>query len=201
MRQVADKYPMYLEQHKTFRVIGIDDTPFQRTQREPVPVAGIVCAGTRFEGMLWSRVTRDGSDATATLIEIIRGCKFYPQLHAVLLDGIALGGFNVVDLPALAEALALPCLSIMRKAPDMPGIERALERMGPGEKERRLPIIQRAGPIYHHGPFCFQVQGLGPDLAGRMLATVTDTGHVPEALRLAHLIGAAIATGVSSKRA
>lgn len=197
----AEKFAMYLEQHKTFRVIGIDDTPFERQQETPVPIAGIVCAGTRFEGMLWSSVARDGLEATDKLVEIIQASKFYSQLHAVLLDGIALGGFNVVDLPALSRRLNLPCLSVMRKLPDMDGIVKALERMGPGEKARRLPVIERAGPIHRDGPFCFQVQGLAPELAGAMLARVTDTGHVPEALRLAHLIGAAIATGQSSKRA
>ncbi|HEY9842169.1 MAG: DUF99 family protein [Candidatus Sericytochromatia bacterium] len=199
--KAAAKYPMFLEQHKTFRVLGVDDTPFARTQSAPVPIAGVVCAGTRFEGMLWSSVTRDGSDANDRLVEIIRACKFYDQLHAVLIDGIALAGFNVVDLPDLAQRLDLPCLSVMRKLPDMPGIILALERMGPQEKARRLPLIEKAGPIFQHGPFCYQVQGVSPDLAGRMLSSVTDNGHVPEALRLAHLIGSAVATGQSSKRA
>lgn len=199
--KTAERFAMFLEQHKTFRVIGIDDTPFRRTQQEPVPVAAVVCAGTRFEGMLWSSVQRDGREATAKLTEIIRSSKFYAQLHAVLLDGIALGGFNVVDLEVLSEQLDLPCLSIMRKLPDLVGIEQALDRMGPEEKTFRWALIQKAGEIYQQGPFCFQVKGLAPELAGAMLATVTDTGHVPEALRLAHLIGAAVATGQSSKRA
>ena len=37
--------------------------------------------------------------------------------------------------------------------------------------------------------------------AGQVLTRLTDTGHVPEALRLAHLIGSAIMTGQSSNRA
>lgn len=199
--KIAAKYPMYLEQHKTFRVLGIDDTPFDRTQSTPVPVAGIICAGTRFEGMLWTHVTRDGREATDTLARMILGCKFYPQLHAVLIDGIAIAGFNVIDLPELADRVQIPCLTIMRKLPDMDGIVKALERMGPGEKDRRLPVIAKAGEIHQFGPFYFQVQGVSAELAGQMLARVTDTGHVPEALRLAHLIGSAVATGQSSKRA
>jgi len=35
----------------------------------------------------------------------------------------------------------------------------------------------------------------------RKAPNLTDTGHVPEALRLAHLIGSAIMTGQSSNRA
>lgn len=198
---LAAKLPMYLEQHKTLRVLGIDDTPFDRRQSEPVAVAGVVCANTRFEGMLWTHVQRDGHEATETLIGLIQGSKFYDGLHAVLLDGIALAGFNVVDLPRLATALQLPCLTVMRKPPDMAGIHLALERMGPEAKALRLPLLAAAGPIYQHRAFCYQVQGLRPELAGQLLERVTDTGHVPEALRLAHLIGAAVLTGQSSKRA
>lgn len=199
--QVSDKFAMMLEQHKTFRVLGIDDTPFDRQQSHPVPIAGIVCAGTRFEGMLWTQVTRDGTDATEHLIEFILNSKFHSQLHAVLFDGIAVAGFNMIDLPLFATRLGLPCLALMRKAPDLDGIYLALQRLGEESAEQRWATLQRAGQIYQHHAFCFQVQGLDPTLAGRFLERVTDNGHVPEALRLAHLIGSAIATGVSSKRA
>ncbi|MGA9522477.1 MAG: DUF99 family protein [Myxococcaceae bacterium] len=47
----------------------------------------------------------------------------------------------------------------------------------------------------------FQVQGGDPDEIAQALRRITDTGHVPEALRLAHLIGSAIVTGESSHRA
>jgi hypothetical protein len=33
------------------------------------------------------------------------------------------------------------------------------------------------------------------------LTQLTDTGHVPECLRLAHLIGSAVKTGTSGQRA
>jgi endonuclease V-like protein UPF0215 family len=47
----------------------------------------------------------------------------------------------------------------------------------------------------------FQVQGAGPDEAAEALARLTDRGAVPEPLRLAHLVGAAISTGESGRRA
>ncbi|OAD24097.1 hypothetical protein THIOM_000050 [Candidatus Thiomargarita nelsonii] len=36
---------------------------------------------------------------------------------------------------------------------------------------------------------------------GKILQRLTLTGHVPEALRIAHLIGSAVMTGESGKRA
>ena len=160
---------------------------------------GAVCAGTRFEGMLHGSVRRDGWQATLTLSKLLTKSKFLPQLHLVLLDGIAFGGFNVVDLPRLARALQRPCVAVMRKLPDLPAMERAARRLP--RPEARLAILRRAGPIHVAGPFVYQVHGADPRETAAALERLTDTGHVPEALRLAHLIGGALAYGESGRRA
>jgi endonuclease V-like protein UPF0215 family len=78
-----------LEQNRTIRVIGFDDAPFIRCATQPVPVAGVVCAGTRFEGMVWGQVTPDGWDATEVLCDLLLPSKFLTQVYLVLLDGIS----------------------------------------------------------------------------------------------------------------
>jgi endonuclease V-like protein UPF0215 family len=187
-----------LRRGKTIRTIGFDDAPFTRASRR-VPLAGVVCAGTRFEGLVWGRVSRDGWNANDAIVGLLRGKKFLPQLHAVLLDGIAFGGFNVVDLPALAESLALPCASVMRRSPDLPAVERAMQRLPRAAK--RMALLRRAGEIHVHAPFVFQVAGCSARVFQRVLERVTDRGHVPESLRLAHLIGSAVVLGESGRRA
>jgi endonuclease V-like protein UPF0215 family len=184
---------------RTLRAIGFDDAPFRRGRRASVPVAGVVCAGTRFEGLVWGAVRQDGWNATAVLADLLRGGKFLPQLHFVLLDGIALGGFNVVDLEALATALGRPCAAVMRRAPDLDAVERALRRLP--RPERRLALLRRAGPVHRHGTFHFQVCGAHPEETAGALERLTDRGAVPEPLRLAHLVGAAVVTGESTRRA
>jgi endonuclease V-like protein UPF0215 family len=64
-----------------------------------------------------------------------------------------------------------------------------------------LSVVRRAGPIHERPPFVFQVRGAEPDATAGALACLTDRGLVPEPLRLAHLIGAAIVTGESGHRA
>ena len=184
---------------RTLRAVGFDDAPFPRRERGPVAVAGVICAGTRFEGLLWGRVRRDGWNATAVLSELLVGSKFLPQVHLVLLDGISLGGFNVVDLPRLAAAVGRPCLAVMRRPPDLAAVEAAVRRLP--RARTRLELLRRAGAIHRLGGFVFQVQGAEPSEAAAALARLTDRGAVPEPLRLAHLIGAAIRTGESGRRA
>lgn len=180
---------------KRLRVIGFDDAPFPRRARVRVHVAGVVCAGTRFEGMLWGTTRRDGFGATDLLLRQLLPSKYLPQLHLVLLDGIAFGGLNVVDLPKLAARLEKPCIAVMRREPNLAAMEGAIRALP--APERRLRLLERAGPIHRRGPFVFQVHGLSPDDAHEALSRVTDVGHVPEALRLAHLIGSAFVTGQS----
>lgn len=184
---------------RTPRVVGFDDAPFARGRRGAVGLAGVICAGTRFEGLVWGRIRQDGWDATERLVGLLAGGKFLAQLHAVLLDGIAFGGFNVVDLPALAAALGRPCVAVMRRPPDLAAVEAAVRRLP--RAGRRLAVLRRAGPVHRLAGFCFQVQGAEPAEIGALLPRVTDRGAVPEALRLAHLVGAAVRTGESGRRA
>ena len=181
------------------RVVGFDDAPFDHTPGSPVNVSGIVCSNTRFEGMMWGQATKDGADATDVIAEMLMSGKFYEQVHAVLLDGLAIGGFNLIDLPRLAERLDRPCVAVMRRLPNLVKIRAVLERFE--DAPYRLDLLKRAGQIHEIDDFIFQVVGEAPDAVARALAAVTDQGRVPEPLRLAHLIGAAIKTGQSSRRA
>jgi endonuclease V-like protein UPF0215 family len=184
---------------RSLRAVGFDDAPFDHGRRGDVGLAGVVCAGTRFEGLVWGRVRADGWNATETILRLLVGGKFLPQLHLVLTDGISFGGFNVLDLAALAAALGRPCVAVMRRPPDLAAVERAMRRL-PGA-ERRLALMRRAGPVHRRGPFTFQVCGADPEAAARALARLTDRGAVPEPLRLAHLVGAAVCKGESGRRA
>lgn len=184
---------------RTLRAIGFDDAPFERGRRGRVGLAGVVCAGTRFEGLVWGTVQQDGWDATDAIVALLAGGKFLPQLHLVLLDGLGFGGFNLVDLPALAGRLERPCVAVMRRPPDLAAVEAAVARLP--RPRRRLALLHAAGPVHRAAGFCFQVQGAAPEAITAALPRLTDRGAVPEALRLAHLVGAAIRTGQSGRRA
>ncbi|PSB11462.1 DUF99 domain-containing protein [Pleurocapsa sp. CCALA 161] len=188
-----------IRQKKQIRAIGFDDAPFKRHQQEKVSIAGVICTNTRFEGMVWGKIEADGNDATKTICQLLVGKKFLPQLHLILLDGIGFGGFNLVDLPQLAQRLELPCVAMMRKPPNLTKMKLAMSRLP--NYEERLLILEQAGKIYAYPPFFFQVYGEQPRVIAQALIQLTDHGKVPEALRLAHLVGAAVINGQSSSQA
>jgi uncharacterized protein len=190
-----------LSNKKNIRVIGFDDTPFDTltAEHQMVNICGVVCNTTKFEGMLWAEVTKDGTDATGKVIDMLEKSKFNDQVHAVLFDGIAFGGFNILDISQISEQLNRPCIAVMRDIPDFESIEQAVDKVH--KSEVRNALIKKAGTVYSLNTFHFQVKGCTPDEGARLLQTVTENGNVPEALRIAHLIGSAVKTGQSGKRA
>ncbi len=188
-----------LRRGRRLRTLGIDDSPFQRGSRGDVLVCGAVYSGDEFEGLLTTRVRQDGWNATARLISMVAGSKFHAQLHLVMLDGITLGGFNMVDLPRLAGETGLPCVAVTRKQPDRDAILRALENLTRPERRRR--IMERAGPVRRAGKLWFQACGVAEQTARRAIQACATRGHMPQCIRAAHLIGSGVVTGESGKRA
>ena len=67
---------------KEIRVIGIDDSPFNKFRDKKVPVVGVVMrGGISIDGVLSAKVSVDGNDATKNLVSMINRCKFKPQLQ------------------------------------------------------------------------------------------------------------------------
>ncbi len=181
-------------------VIGVDDGPFERAHRGDVPVVGVVYAGERLDGILRTRVRRDGANATDRVADLVEGSAFDGHVQAVLLNGIALAGFNVVDIDALHRRLGRPVLVVARRAPDLAAIERALRRRVPGGA-RKWRLIQAAGPMEPIEGVYVQRAGLTRAEAAGLVRRHARHGLIPEPLRVAHLVAGAYVTGVSRGRA
>lgn len=181
-------------------VIGFDDAPFSRHHRGDVLVVGTVFAGARLDGVVSTKVRRDGANASARLAETVVGSRFHRQLHAVLLQGVALAGFNVVDVPRLADRLALPVLVVARHRPDMAAVRRALIERVPGGA-RKWRLIERLGPMEPLAGLYVQRWGIDAAAAERLLRKTSINGKLPEPLRTAHLIAGGVTRGESRHRA
>jgi uncharacterized protein len=181
-------------------IIGIDDAPFARDHRGDVTVIGAIFAGLRLEGVLSTRVRRDGQNATAAIAAMISGSRFYPQAQVVMLQGIALAGFNVVDLAALHAALDLPVVVVARRLPDLPAIRDALMTRVRGGR-RKWALIERAGPMEPIAGVHVQRAGISLEDTGALITRLAVHGRIPEPLRTAHLIAGGLTTGHSRGRA
>ena len=182
-------------------VIGFDDGPFDkfRPGGADVLLVGAVFARTRLDGVVSGRVRRDGRNATARMAELLRGSQFDRHVRAVLLGGIAVAGFNVVDIHALCAALGRPVVVVARRPPRYAAIRRALEHVPAGEK--KWSLIEAAGPMEAVRGIYVQRAGISLADTAALLEATTLHGKLPEPLRVAHLIAGGVVTGASRGRA
>ncbi|MCI4371053.1 MAG: DUF99 family protein [Thermoplasmata archaeon] len=185
------------------RFLGIDDAPF-RFSDETVPIVGVVVqAPSYIEGVLTTLAEVDGRDATERIAAMVRGSRYHAGLAMAMLDGTAVGGFNIVDVDSLHEQIRRPVVTVTRKKPDLAAIERALRRRFDDWEERLRLIRRHEVEAVRSGSGTVWVTYVGTERVAvrEALARTTIRGVLPEPLRVAHLIAAGIVRGESHGRA
>lgn len=173
-------------------VIAVDDAPFPREHRGNVPIAGVAYAGLRLEGTMHAHVRRDGADATRVLEAMIKGSRFAAHTRLILLEGIALAGFNVVDIHALAQALDMAVLVVVKRKPDRAAVKHALlDHVRGGQ--RKWTLLEKAGEMEFAQGLWVQRAGIEMADATALLRSLAQNGKMPEPLRVAHLVANVLA--------
>jgi hypothetical protein len=184
---------------KEIRVLGIDDSPFGKSKYKDVLVVGTFFrGGTALDGLLSTKVRKDGNNATDKLIEAVKKSKFRSQLRAIILDGIALAGFNVIDIKKLNQKTKVPVIVTMRQYPDKEKMFKALKKI---KQPRKIKLIERAGHIHKFNKIHFQSVGISIEEAKEIISITTTRSDIPEPIRIAHIIASGIVTGESYGRA
>ncbi len=163
-------------------------------------VVAAAFAGLRLEGVLSTHVRRDGADATRVIAERIGSSRYAAHTRLLMFQGIALAGFNVIDIHALHEALGIPVLVVARRAPRLAAVRAALLDHVPGGA-RKWALVEKAGPMEAAGGLMVQRAGIALADAGAVIERLAVNGVIPEPLRTAHLIAGGVTTGQSRGRA
>ncbi|MEM5829038.1 MAG: DUF99 family protein [Candidatus Aenigmatarchaeota archaeon] len=183
------------------RVIGWDDTKFERNQKDKVTLIGVIVRGGSFlDGMLTTKVAYDGLDATEKIAKAINNSRHKDQLRYIMTNGISFAGFNLVDIKELYKFTNLPTIAIMRK---MPNIKKFIDAMKIFDDfEKRKEIVKNAGKIYFFQKkrIYYQKSGISKKEAEELIAITATHSNVPEPIRLAHIIASGL-SGESKGRA
>jgi endonuclease V-like protein UPF0215 family len=150
------------------------------------------------EGVLRSECEVDGEDANQVLEQMVQGSRFKRQLKAMMIDGVALGGFNIVDIDVLYETVGIPVITVTRDPPDL----------GDGGG-KHFPDWERRYEILRRKELLEVVTGWRPRLNGwhdyaeaeEIIRKSMVRGAVPEPLRVAHIIASGLAKGESKGKA
>jgi endonuclease V-like protein UPF0215 family len=181
------------------RIIGIDDAPFDKfSEKEALVIGTIYRGGNYMDGLLSTKVKVDGSDATKKVAAMINKCKFKKQLRCIFLDGIAIAGFNVIDINELHKKTRIPVVVMMRKYPRIGEMEKALHKL---KMDKKMELIKKAGGIHKADGLFIQTCGINVSKAEQMIKLTKTHSNIPEPLRIAHIIASGIKEGESRGRA
>ncbi len=180
-------------------VIAFDDAPFPRDHRGDVKIVGTIYAGPRFDGLLVGKVRKDGANSAKRIVSLVRNSKFNEHIQLVMLQGVSMAGFNVVDTHFIFKELKRPVLVVARRRPEPGKMEKALlGKISGGRK--KWSLVERLGPMEPCMNCHIQRVGISKKDAEKVIKCMTLYGNMPEPLRVAHLIAGALATGTSVGR-
>lgn len=177
-------------------IAGFDDAPFERDHQGRVSLVGAVYAGLRFDGVLLGDIEKDGADGAGQISRLLLDSRFADHVRLIMLQGITLAGFNVVDVFSLARDTGLPVLVVCRGRPDMNAVRRALLKAIP-DGRKKWAIIEKLGEMEPVNGIYMQRVGLSRRKAAATIDHFSVHSRIPEPVRTAHLIAGALATGQS----
>jgi len=173
------------------RILCIDDSP---PVGKRVLIVGVVSGKKGVEGIVSTKITKDGWNASDRIIGMVEKSRFKEQIKLVFLHSLMMGGFNVVDVEKLYGKLKIPVICIARRKPDMERVERALSFLK--NHEKKLDLIKKAKELEME--YYYQYFGCR---GGDLRRAIGIFGKFPEGLRLAHLIAGGIVRGESKGKA
>jgi endonuclease V-like protein UPF0215 family len=185
------------------RVLGIDDSPFSFEDDTTTIVGVLIRMPNYVEAVMKSEIDVDGWNSTEEIGRMVQESRYRENISAVLIDGIALGGFNVVDIKKLNGFIGIPVASITRKRPDLDSMAAALKKKF-ADWEKRYELItenEMRKVETEHNPLYVQHAGMDFEGLGTLIRKSTVRGALPEPIRVAHLIVTALKRGESYGRA
>ncbi|MCB9362490.1 DUF99 family protein [Candidatus Woesearchaeota archaeon] len=180
---------------RELRVIGIDDGPFDKFKVKSTLLVGTYFRGGQvLDGILSTKVRIDGANANLKIADMVNSSKFKKDLRAILLGGITVGGFNIIDIIKLYHATHVPIIVFLRKRPNITKFKATLRNLG---MEKKTLAVDHAGPLHKVNNNFYQYAGITAEEAAQIISLTTTNAEIPEPLRLAHIIAAGIVRGES----
>ncbi|MDE1868683.1 MAG: DUF99 family protein [Candidatus Micrarchaeota archaeon] len=180
------------------RFIAITSGPIQKKRSGSALIVGVIGKDGTVEGILSSKIKTDGTDSTSKIIRMIAESRFREQIRIVALNGIALAGLNVVDIPRLEKMLGVQAVIITRSRPRPKKLLLALRtfaKLSGQNVDRRIALVRgraKVKPVNAKGIFIQSTL--------ERHETVSFAAKLYDATRLSHLISSGVSKGESTGR-
>ncbi len=176
------------------RVLGIDDGPFTFDEERALFSGVLMRLPNYIEAVSLGSIAVDGGDSAEKIAEMVEGERWNGMLHAILIDGAALAGFNIVDIDALSDRTGVPAITVTSEKPDMESIKQALKAHFKEWQSRYEMLERRETHEISVSEGIVYISFSGTDLKGakEIVRKSIVRGLTPEAVRVAHIIARAV---------
>jgi len=180
--------PLHLEK-KGLRGLAIAESFHQNSEKSIL--SGLVMRRDFvIDGFVFGTATLDGDDATESILTMYDELN-RPDISYVLISGLILSLYNIVDIKKIHEKLQIPIIGVTYNESE--GIDSAIKHHFPESYESKLKQYQKLGnrdKITLHTSSDIFVRQQGCDLheVKRLLNELTIQGSFPEPLRVAQLL-------------
>jgi len=180
---------MKLGAFRNMPIVGVEDGSFQKGVTKRAILAAVLLRELKIEIIKITKITVDGLDATEKLAEILDQWRF----AAVLLAGISVAGFNIIDPTVIHEKFEEPVIVVSRTKPDNKAVKRALQKHFEDWKMRwgifeKLGSFQKVIVLADEPPIYVETVGTSVKWARSIIRDLSVCSRIPEPIRVARLI-------------
>jgi hypothetical protein len=169
------------------RVLGIAES-FVRSSPISILAGVVMRADLRVDGLAYARATVGGDDATEAILDIYQQLD-RTDVNALLLSGLAISWFNIIDQREVWDRIQKPVICLTYE--ESPGLEDYIREYFPQPEEklhRYAASGERTSVLLKTG-FEVYVRAFGTTIEETriLLNKFTRDGRVPEPVRVARL--------------
>ncbi len=142
------------------------------------------------DGVAFGNTTVEGDDATDAVIAMYKNLR-RDDVNCILLDGLVISMYNIIDGKAVCEKTGLPVIAITFE--DSKGLEGAIKHHFPDRWQDKLKQYKKIGrrervTLKTGKDLYIRSWGITSKMAVSMLDAFTLQGAIPEPVRLAKLV-------------
>ena len=179
---------LHLEK-KGIRGLAIAES-FSQDSKKSVLSGIVLSTDLIIDGFVTGHSTVGGDDATDVILDMYKKLD-RPDVSFLLISGIVISLYNIVDLKRISEETGLPVIGVTYE--ESKGIEDAIKHHFPDSYESKLAEYSKLGSrekITLHTSHNLYIRNEGCTVleAKQLLDKVTSQGSIPEPLRIAQLL-------------
>lgn len=174
---------------KGSRILGIAES-FSREKGKSILVGIVYRIDGIIDGFTFVETTLGGMDSTDRIIELYNELG-REDINFILISGVVISLYNVIDLHRIHYTLKLPVISITYEESE--GLTEIFIRKFPRDWHHRLLIYYKNGDrsrIKLSNGYIIYIRSIGLEIddAKRLLDKITFEGKYPEPIRIARLV-------------